>query len=1223
MFRFISASMNAPRRAIEKPLVMNPRRRIQRQVVGRALLVFLWLLAAICVLTLPSFAQEITSSSSVSYLGATSSTTTNLLPNTGQPGLVALDHQGNLVVADATGGTVKRVPLNGNSPQVLLQGLSSISAIATDNNGNIFVASTALDHVILISRGSNSGMNLGSRLNGARSLTTDQAGDVYIADTGNSRIVEITPGGIQTSTNESAPPTVVFMDSTNDLYVGSAGSVLAYWSNGQVYEVSQGWSSPVAITENGSDNLYVLDAGKGQLIEWEPATKQQVVVQGQGDPRKFTSITGDDHGNLYAFDENHAQVIKVDAQLPLGSAQVGVQTPAQTLTYQFKTRTALSSILLLTQGTVDGQLAHVGGTCITYFTYSAGDTCTVIVAATLTKAGPWNGDVTLISTVVLLDLEVFATGLAPVQALLPGTANTYYTNPYSYDGELIPSSLAVDAADNLYIGDDANARVLKVTPNGTANVLFPQAPRKLNDPLAIAVDGKGIVYIADQSLAWGVSPNLDGPVTIGNSVYQAIPYGQWGYANSFISFMTGLALQPDGGFYFSDSGNNRVVAVDPTNSGVEVLPSSLAIGVEQVPLAYPLALALAPDGTLYIVDYDNDRIVKRSPQGVVSDAVAPGVLLDGESLLAPMGIVLDPAGNLYIADTGNNRIIGLTPGGQSWVILDDSSIIDGNRDTPLNNPQTLAIDSNGNLFVADVGNERILKINRSALSLVFDPTATGLQSPALQATVQNIGNESLNLQSLGVVQPDPDFISGPDATCATQQSLAVNGACILSLLYTPVTAGDSFGIFNIVSNTQNVSGSTISLSLSGSTSLSGPASSNQDHFVISLLPANVTAGVPFSFTLSAQDIQGNLLPGYRGTVKISWSDSIVAPITYTFTNADAGVHTFNGVVLKSAGVDTVTALDTSTASVTTTATTLVYSNFAVAIKLVSGSGQSAVVGQPFSQPLGVELVDAYGNLAAGDAVTFALPASGASAINANGGASPVSTYSDSTGTSYVFLNANSTIGAYKVIASLSSSIHVTFSLTNTGVPPVPVPPPVQGFTLTATPANTTFSASGAASSQVVIVPRNGFSSNVSLSCSAPSGVNCSFAETGSAVSAKAVAVPANSTSPLQLTVQQSGKTASGNIAHFGSVPAAAAMAALFAFLFVPSGGRWKAHIAGMVVLGAGMLCTGLIGCGFHVNNTSQPAEAIQIEVTGTATFANGTLLRKTTTVTVWPYIPRR
>lgn len=88
------------------------------------------------------------------------------------------------------------------------------------------------------------------------------------------------------------------------------------------------------------------------------------------------------------------------------------------------------------------------------------------------------------------------------------------------------------------------------------------------------------------------------------------------------------------------------------------------------------------------------------------------------------------------------------------------------------------------------------------------------------------------------------------------------------------------------------------------------------HFTVSA-PASATAGTPVSVTVSALDASNNVVPGYRGTVHFTSTDGpAVLPANYTFTAGDSGVHTFaNGVTLKTAGSQTVTATDTLTASV--------------------------------------------------------------------------------------------------------------------------------------------------------------------------------------------------------------------------------------------------------------------------------------------------------------------
>src|SRR5207302_1377057 len=83
------------------------------------------------------------------------------------------------------------------------------------------------------------------------------------------------------------------------------------------------------------------------------------------------------------------------------------------------------------------------------------------------------------------------------------------------------------------------------------------------------------------------------------------------------------------------------------------------------------------------------------------------------------------------------------------------------------------------------------------------------------------------------------------------------------------------------------------------------------------LPASVTAGASSTFTVTAEDQSGKVATGYTGTVHFTSSDSqATVPADYTFTGADAGIHVFtNGVTFKTAGVQSITATDTTTGSI--------------------------------------------------------------------------------------------------------------------------------------------------------------------------------------------------------------------------------------------------------------------------------------------------------------------
>ena len=123
-------------------------------------------------------------------------------------------------------------------------------------------------------------------------------------------------------------------------------------------------------------------------------------------------------------------------------------------------------------------------------------------------------------------------------------------------------------------------------------------------------------------------------------------------------------------------------------------------------------------------------------------------------------------------------------------------------------------------------------------------------------------------------------------------------------------------------------------------------------------PATATAGVAISVTVTAQDAANNTTPGYTGTVHFSSSDSqAVLPANYTFTAADAGVHTFS-VTLKTAGAQSITATDTTTSSITGSANLTVA---AAALDHLVLSPASATITAGGSQSYTAEGRDAFNN----------------------------------------------------------------------------------------------------------------------------------------------------------------------------------------------------------------------------------------------------------------------
>ncbi|HEU4713527.1 MAG TPA: NHL repeat-containing protein [Pyrinomonadaceae bacterium] len=135
----------------------------------------------------------------------------------------------------------------------------------------------------------------------------------------------------------------------------------------------------------------------------------------------------------------------------------------------------------------------------------------------------------------------------------------------------------------------------------------------------------------------------------------------------------------------------------------------------------PFGVAAAEDGTIYVADAgDTNQIKKITPEGVVttlaggSEGFADGVGPQA-SFNTPSGLAIDADGNLYVADTGNNRIRKITPEGVVSTVAGDGTAgyADGaGAQARFDGPIGVAVDSTGSLYVADTYNDRIRKISK-------------------------------------------------------------------------------------------------------------------------------------------------------------------------------------------------------------------------------------------------------------------------------------------------------------------------------------------------------------------------------------------------------------------------------------------------------------------------------------------------------------------------------
>ena len=303
-----------------------------------------------------------------------------------------------------------------------------------------------------------------------------------------------------------------------------------------------------------------------------------------------------------------------------------------------------------------------------------------------------------------------------------------------------PLGLAVDNAGNVYVADTNSSTIRKVTSSGVVSTFAGLAgsvgsvdgigsAARFNNTQGVAVDGAGNVYVADylnhtirKISSSRVVSTLAGLAGAGGSADGT------GNAARF-NFPYGVAVDLAGNAYVADSGNNTIRKITPARvvTTLAGLPGSFgsADGTGSAArFGFPASLAADSAGNVYVTDSSNHTIRKITPARVVSTfaglAGASGSA-DGTGSAArfnnPSAVAVDGAGNVYVADRGNNTIRKITPAGgvSTFAGLAGSfGTADGiGNAARFTEPQGVAVDNAGNVYVADTDNHTIRKINTS------------------------------------------------------------------------------------------------------------------------------------------------------------------------------------------------------------------------------------------------------------------------------------------------------------------------------------------------------------------------------------------------------------------------------------------------------------------------------------------------------------------------------
>ena len=515
-------------------------------------------------------------------------------------------------------------------------------------------------------------------------------------------------------------------------------------------------------------------------------------------------------------------------------------------------------------------------------------------------------------------------GTRPILTFTPGMASTVAgtgVSGYSGDGGPatsaqfnFPMGTALDSQGNLYVADSANSVVRKLSADGTVSTVAgngtqgysgdggPATSAQLAFPTAVAVDSAGNFYIADFFNACVRKVDANGTISTlatasgflvrgvaadatGNVYYSSWYEGVW----KLDSQGTITRIAGNGNPGFSGDGGP---ATDAQTSGIA-------------------GVAIDSQGNLYIAEVPNSDVRKVDTNGIITTVAGTqqfGYAGDGgpatsATLNGPTDVRIDAAGNLYIADSSNNRIRKVNAGGTISTIVGDGNYGyagDGGLASAAQfaGPTTLALDGNGNLFIADTGNSVMREIEVATTTLDFGKVTVGQTGGPINVLVSNGGNADLNL---GSIVSSSNF--GLQTKCSSGTPLPPGTECSVDISFIPTVNGNITGT---VTFSDDAAGNPHVINLKGQ----GYIAPQPDKLVFATqFPVEPLNGNLGTVIVNATDVNGNLATEFNAAVTLQIQGPAGFTTYNTLVNASGGTATFDlsAVLLNVAGSYTIAA----------------------------------------------------------------------------------------------------------------------------------------------------------------------------------------------------------------------------------------------------------------------------------------------------------------------------
>jgi uncharacterized protein (TIGR03437 family) len=798
----------------------------------------------------PLHGQVITTVAGTDWFFPTSSLAALSAP-LGPVGGVAIDPQGNVYAADSDNNVVVRI-----SPNGVLTVVAGNGTVGFSGDG---------------------GPAISASLNSPTGLAIDSAGNLYFDDTNNSRVRKVSGGTITTV----------------------AGNGIAGFSGDGVSATSASLNNPLGVAADSAGNLYIADTNNNRIRKVSGGTITTVAgngianFSGDGGPATSASlntpsgVATDSAGNLYIADSTNGRIRKVSG---------GTITTAEGNGSDYPTGVAVDSagnLYFARRGVAVDSAGNLYFARNNGIQMSSGGQSTTVAG---NGAYRFSGD-----------------GGPAVGASLNA-----------------PLGAAVDSVGNLYFADTNNNRIRKVsggtitTVAGNGTVGFsgdggPATSASLNFPQGVAVDSAGNLYIADTN-NHVIRKVSGGTIT---TVAGELRDTQFDYFGPCCSFPKAVAIDSAGNLYIADSGNLRVRKVsggtETTVAGNGTVGFSGDGGPATMASLSPIGVAVDSSGNLYIADFDNSRVRKVSG-GTITTVAGNGISgFSGDggsatsaSLLYPSGVAVDSAGNLYIAD---DRIQKVSGGTITTVAGNGNQRFSGDGGPAVSaslSPFGVAVDSVGNVYFSDNGNNRIRVVLASPPAVLVSPASLSFigQSTGAPAPTQTFSITSVSGMGFSLTVATA---TGGNWLSVTPQSGAAPR--LIDVVADPAkltSAGTYQGTVTILTPNANPTSTTVNVTFTVTAASPAALAVDPQSFSFSFaratpaqsqkLTVSNTGGGTVSFSAAAT-VSSPSGGSWLTVSPASGQATAAVPVTLTVTANPAGLAagTYAGVVSVSAG----------------------------------------------------------------------------------------------------------------------------------------------------------------------------------------------------------------------------------------------------------------------------------------------------------------------------------